>query len=52
VICIDIKGKRSFQGGGVCGGKSSRLDPDGRDCIGPDGLNCQKDQKTILFDMK
>jgi hypothetical protein len=52
VIFIDIKGKRSFQGREVGEKYKIQLDSDGRNCFGPDGLNCQKDQKTILFDMK
>jgi hypothetical protein len=49
---MDIKGKRVFQGRAVGGGNKVRLDQDGRNCFGPDGLNFQKDQKAILFDMK
>jgi len=35
VICINIKGKRVFQGTEVRGGNKIRLDQNGRNCIGP-----------------
>ncbi len=52
MICIDIKGERVFQGRKVGEKCKTRLDSDGRNCFGPDGLNFRKDQKAILFDMK
>jgi hypothetical protein len=49
---MDIKGGLSFQDCRIGGENKVQLDQNGRNCIGPDGLNFQKDQKAILFDMK
>jgi hypothetical protein len=49
---MDIKSSKSFRVLRIGEGNKARLDWNGRNRVGADGLNFHRDQKGILFNMK